>query len=892
MQGRFRGPLLDVPLTRKLAAILSADVAGYSRLMGDDERATFDAVLGMRARVKALVDAHAGRVVDATGDAVLAEFASAVEALGCACEVQRVQAAHNAGLPEERRMLLRIGLNLGDVIESDGAIYGDGVNIAARVQGAGEPGGVCISGAIHEQVAGKLALRFDAAGELHFKNIAHPVATWHVRDASDIRPPVPVPVPVPALRAGPSHLPQPLSSFVGRDEDLAAVDRLLRAHRLVTLVGPGGIGKTRLAVQAARQAAQRFADGVWLVELAALADARLVPQIVASTLGIKPDAGTPVTQALAAELRSRRVLIVLDNCEHLLKACAELTRSLLEAAPQLVVLASSREALRLAGEASYPVPALALPGANDALPDDAAALPGAVRLFVDRAAAARPGFAPTPQNWRHVLSICRRLDGIPLALELAAARVRALSVEHIAEHLADRFHLLTQGDRAALPRQQTLRALIDWSHDLLTERERLLLRRLAVFAGGWTLEAAEAVCADSALDRQDVADVLGCLVDRSMVEADAGGARYRLLQTVRQYAQDRLDESGEGAAVSDRHLLYHVQFAETAGAGLTGPDQRRWIERLDPERENFLFANRWCDHSPSGAEAGLRMMFALKLYLFNRGLLSMLMQGVVDALARPGAQVPTIHRCRALQTAGQVGFMTGRFGQAQSHLEEALAIAEALGDTGRAASVLQTLGMTCVAQGEHGAAHRYLDQALTLAQQRGDRRELAAALNALAQLHRVEGTLDTAHGLYERALEITRELGDHENTAVALLNLALVAVGRGEESVAARTLIEALDIAESVGSKLTGANVLAVAAGVAALRAQWQQSVWLAAVARSQMQQIGLQLDPADEALLAPLAAQTLLHAPEPAVADANTAAVALSYAEAMASARAWLVSS
>ncbi|MEO7152351.1 MAG: tetratricopeptide repeat protein [Burkholderiaceae bacterium] len=874
--------------TRKLAAILSADVAGYSRLMGEDERATFDAVLGMRARVRALVEAHAGRVVDATGDAVLAEFASAVEALRCACEVQRAQATHNAELPESRRMLLRIGLNLGDVIESDGALYGDGVNIAARVQGAGEPGGVCVSGAIREQVAGKLALRFDSAGELRFKNIAQAVPTYHVRERSDTSAPAATAF---AAAAAASHLPQPLSSFVGRAGDLVALERLLQSHRLVTLVGPGGIGKTRLAVQAARQAAGRFTDGVWLVELAALADARLVAQVVASTLGIKPDASASVMQTLASELRPRRLLIVLDNCEHLLQACAELTRSLLETAPQLVVLASSREALRLAGEASYPVPALALPDANSALPAGAP-LPEAVQLFVDRAGAARPGFAPTAQNWPAMLSICRRLDGIPLAIELAAARVRALSVEHIAARLNDRFHLLTHGDRAALPRQQTLRALIDWSHDLLTERERLLLRRLAVFAGGWTLEACEAVCTDAALERQDVADVLGCLVDRSMVEADVDGARYRLLQTVRQYAQERLEESGEAGAAKDRHLQFFIEFAETAGAGLTGSDQGRWIERLDPERENFLIAHAWCDPSPLGAELGLRMMFALKLYLFNRGLLGPLLQGVQDALARPGAERRTIHRCRALQTAGQAGFMTGRFASAKIHLEEALAIAEELGDTGRAASVLQTLGMTCVAQGEHGSAHRYLDHALTLAQQRGDRRELAAALNALAQLHRVEGTLDRAQSLYEQALLLTRELGDLENTAVALLNLALVAVGRIDAARAAVRLIEALEIAESIGSMLTGANGLAVAAGVAALREEWQQSIGFATAARTQMQAMGLQLDPADEMLLAPLAARSVLRASAESGGAAGTAAPAPSYALAMAAARKWLISS
>ena len=880
-----------VPPTRKLAAILSSDVHGYARLMGDDERATFEAVVALRALMKTEIERHAGRVVDATGDALLAEFGSAVEALQSAWEIQRRVGASQLGIAEHRRMQLRIGLNLGDVIESDGALYGDGVNIAARIQGVAEPGGVCISGALREQVLGKLPLRFEAVAERHYKNIAREVAVFHVREALGVDAPLsdrslaapPATPPAPAL-------PRPLSSFVGREADLAAVGRMLEQHRLVTLIGPGGIGKSRLALQVATQAAPRYADGVWWVELAALSDARLVAQAVASALGIQAEPGQSATQAVLAAMQDRQLLIVLDNCEHLLQACAESVRLWLEGAPRVHVLASSREALRLAGEASFPVSALELADETLGPPAEPLRVPEAMQLFVDRATAAQPRFVLAPPNWSAVAAICRRLDGIPLAIELAAARVRALPVEHIAARLSDRFRLLTRGDRAALPRQQTLRALIDWSHDLLTDGERILLRRLSVFAGSWTLDAAEAVCADRSIDAADLPDLLGALVDRSMVESPGANGRYRLLQTVRQYAQDRLDESGETSTLRDHHLRFFLGLAETASAGLLGSDQRSWLARLDPEGENFLAAHAWCDHATGGAQAGLRLMFLLKLYLFNRGMLAPLLGGVLDAIARPGADVRDIHRCRALQTAGQVGFMLGRFAQAQDHLAQALSIAEAVGDTGRAASVLQTLGLTCVALDDRAAAQRYLGRALKLARERGDQRELAAALNALAQLHRVEGTLDTAQALYEQALQITRHLGDHENTAVALINLALVAIGRGDHALAARTLVDALDIAESIGSQLTGSNVLAVAAGVAALRADWPQAAWLLAAARTQMRRTGLRLDPADAALLAPLAAQAQRHATEADSASIETAAPAVSYAQAMAATRAWLV--
>ncbi len=874
--------------SRKLAAIFSSDVFGYSRLMSDDEQATLDAIVETRRVVAAHVARRGGRVVDATGDAVLAEFPSAIESVRCACEIQRELAVMNAERGEHRRMQLRIGLNLGDVIERDGALYGDGVNIAARVQTAGEPGGVCISGSIREQVEGKLPLRFDAVGERHFKNIDRPVSAFHVRETADADGAAISASSRAATGRTRSNLPQPLSSFVGRASDIAAVKQMLSRHRLVTLLGPGGIGKTRLSLQVAADVVSDFPDGVWLVELAALADPRLVKQAVATVLGVKEEAGRPLIEALLRSLAEKRLLLILDNCEHLLEGCAELAQQLLQAAAGLKVLASSREPLHVGGEAGYLVPALATPDSQQApAPDDVRAFE-AVQLFVERAVAAQPAFELSAQNSLAVAGICRRLDGIPLAIELAAARVRALSVENIAARLNDRFHLLTRGDRNALPRQQTLRAMIDWSHDLFSDAERVLYRRLSVFAGGWTLEAAEAVGAGNPSEARDVPDLLSRLVERSMVEAEVGGRRYRLLQSVRQHAQECLDDSGEGDATCERHLSFYLALAEAASAQLSGPDQAQWLDRLDPEQENFLTAHRWCDRSAQGAEAGLRLMFALKLYLFNRGLLAPLRWGTQDALARPGAQTRTIIRCRALHTAGQVGFFTGRFADAKIQLEEALGIAYELGDSGRAASVLQTLGMTCLGLGDGVDARRYLNQAMNLAQERGDQRELAAALNALAQLHRVEGALDVAEPLYKRCLALTRLVGDRENTAVALLNLAMVAMSRGRLDRADTLLLEALDIADTIGSRMSGANVLAVAGGLASLRADWPQAARFTDAANSQMQAAGSSLDPADEAFLAPL----IVRATQALDAQPRYLAEPGGYADAIMLARRWLMTS
>src|SRR5436190_480531 len=422
---------------QRLTAILAADVAGYTRLMAADAGATVAALDEARAHVRREIEAHAGRVVDMAGDSVLALFDSAAGAVQAALAVQKALEGRSAGMPDERRMRMRIGVHLGDVIERpDGTIYGHGVNVAARLQGEAAPGGICLSETLYESVKGSVALVARYAGRRRLKNIDQPVALWQLvpegTRAEDDAP-----------AATPNNLPLQLTSFIGREGEIAEAAKLLARSRLLTLVGVGGIGKTRL----------------------------------------------------------------------------------------------SREPLRIAGETTYGVPAL---------PENAA-----VRLFTDRAAAVTPNFRVNGHA-AALASICRRLDGIPLAIELAAARVRSLPIDAIAKRLDDRFRLLTGGDRTALPRQQTLRALIDWSYELLSDAERAVFRRLAVFAGGWTLEAAEAVAGFGELHKASVLEQLSGLTEKSLVVLEADRARYRLLDTVRQYAQERLAEAAESDDTRNR----------------------------------------------------------------------------------------------------------------------------------------------------------------------------------------------------------------------------------------------------------------------------------------------------------------------------------------------------
>ena len=855
-------------LRQRLTAILAADVAGYARLMAADAGATVAALDEARRVFEREIAAQHGRVVDMAGDSVLALFDTAAGAVNAALAVQKALEAASVALPEERRMRVRIGVHLGDVIEkADGTIYGHGVNVAARLQAKAAPGGFCMSEPLYESVKDRLPLSARYAGRQRLKNIEEPVVLWQVppdgASAADY-----------ALADMPNNLPLQLTSFIGREGELAEAARLLEQSRLVTLLGVGGIGKSRLSLELATQVMPQFADGVWLVELATLRDPHLVPQAVASVLGVKEAAGRPVSEALLQHLRERQLLIILDNCEHLIQGCADLARQMLQAGRETKLIASSREPLRVAGETTYAVPAL--PAAE------------AERLFVERARAARPEFRMNGYA-AAVAAVCRRLDGIPLAIELAAARVRTMPVEAIAERLNDRFRLLTSGDRTALPRQQTLRALIDWSHELLSENERAVFRRLAVFAGGWTLEAAEAVAAFGTVDKRAVLDLVTQLAEKSLVATDADQARYRLLDTVREYADERLNEAAEADETRTRHLQHYVAFAETARPQLAGPKQAEWLARIDLERENLLAAHAWCDRADEGAQLGLKLSYFLRPYWLNRGLLGLGHRISLEALKRPGARTNSLERCRGLFDAGQLSYFMGRYSEARHYLEESLRIARQLGDQRLIGFALQPLGMAQVGQGDLAGAQEYLEEALELAEQRGDQREFAGAINAIAQLYRVKGQLEFAEPLYGKVLAMARELGDRDIVAVALLNLAMVAVQRRSAEAAGKMLLEVLAIAEQIGSKPAGQGALEVCAGRAVLLGDHALAAWFYGAAQTQAEQSGFHRDPTDEAFLRPLVEQTQAALGTASFAAAEEAGRRLSYGQALAEARDWL---
>jgi predicted ATPase/class 3 adenylate cyclase len=869
-----------------VVTFLFTDIEGSTRLWEQEPERMRVALARHDALARGVVERNRGTVVKMAGDGVHAAFDDPLDAVRATLELQLALADPEAtgGIA----LQVRCGLHAGVDERRDNDFFGGAVNRASRITGAAHGGQVLLSQAvavlIRDRLPAGVALR--DLGSVRLRDLASPEQIYQVVH-SRLRADFPA---LRSLEATPNNLPQQVTSFIGRERELAEVESLLGKTRLLTLVGPGGIGKTRLSLQVAADAMDAFPDGAWLVEFAPLTDAQRVPQTVASALGVKEEAGRPVLEALLKHVENRQLLLILDNCEHLVQACAELARQLLQAAPKLKILTSSREHLRTSGERTYAVPALSLPEANRAITVKSLTEFEAVRLFVERAIAVQPAFELAERNAAAIADICRRLDGIPLAIELAAARVRALSVDAIAERLSDRFRLLGSGDRTALPRQQTLRALIDWSYDLLSEPERAVLRRLAVFAGGWTLEAAEAVLASGDVRESDVLDLLTQLVEKSLVVLEAAGERYRLLDTVQHYAQERLDESDEGAAVSDRHFAFYLAFAETGRPELSGPNESVWLARFDLERENVLSAHAWCDHSTGDAKLGLRLVYAVSTYLHNRGLLALWHRLAAEALARDGAQERDLGRARGLFDAGQAWYYMGRYEESRAHLKESLAIAREIGDKAMAARVLQPLGLASQGLGDSAGARGYLEEGLALARELGNRRELAAAMNALAQVDRMEGRLDTAEPLYELVVALARELGDRESIAIGLLNLAMVSIGRGAGDSARSMLLEVLAIASKIGSKPAGQSVLEVSAGLGAVCAQWQPAARFYGAAEAQAGQTGLHRDPADEAFLAPLIAKTRQALGLPAFTAAEAEGRALSYDQAMEEVRSWLV--
>jgi predicted ATPase/class 3 adenylate cyclase len=745
---------LKAPLPSGTVTLLFTDIEGSTQHW-EEQRAAMPAALRRHDELlRTTIEARGGYVFKTVGDAFCAAFSHATDAIAAAADAQRALAAEDWSAVGG--LVVRMALHSGSTDERDADYFGPAVNRVARLLATAHGGQVITSNATAQLLRDIMPEQAELRhlGEHRLKDLIEPERVWQLVAPGliDTFPPLQ------SLGSLPNNLPRQVTTLIGRDDVLAEIEALVLEHPLVTLVGTGGVGKTRVALQAGADLLDGSADGVWFVELAPLGGASLVVNTIASTFGLREQPNRSVLDVLLRYLRPRRLLLILDNCEHLIEEAARVADAILRAAPEVRILATSREPLRIAAEHVYRIPSLAVPF-SDALPAAEALRYGAIALFAERATAADAKFALTDDDAPIVAEICRRLDGIALAIELAAARVRMLPPRQLAQRLDERFRVLTGGSRTALPRQQTMRALIDWSHDLLSEPEQRLFRRLAIFVGGWTLEAVQAVCTDDTIGALDAIDLLLSLADKSLVVAEATGhSRYRLLESTRAFALERLDRSAEREALAHRHAQWAADLGHRAYEASCTTLQ--WRAAFEPELENVRSAIEWAlSHD----------------------------EPVLAARIFSGFRLHSTYQ----RVVGE--------SEVLSWLEELLERIDATAQPVLSARMWHLLSWTTIGSRKIEAAQR----AIELGERCNDPAITTRSLSALADGLRQAGRWHEAQAAIERALRLAREHGlTRSDICARALNVAAVIASDGERLEEARQRFsEALDLATALGNE-------------------------------------------------------------------------------------------
>jgi predicted ATPase/class 3 adenylate cyclase/Tfp pilus assembly protein PilF len=818
-----------------IVTFLLTDIEGSTRLWELHPDAMGAVVARHDALLTEAITRRGGAIIRTRGegDSFFAVFDRATHAVAAAADLQRALHTEPWTIP----IRVRVGINTGEAELRDGDYYGTSINRCARLRAIGHGGQTLVGQATAELVQGELTggVGLRPLGAHRLKDLQRPELVYQLT-----HPELPSEFPpLNSLEARPNNLPQQVTSFVGREREMAEVKRLLESTRLLTLTGPGGTGKTRLALQVGADLIDPFEHGVFFVDLAAITNPALVLSTIAQILGVREREGRPLPETLREHLHGKRMLLLLDNFEQVVGA-APLVADLLAGCAGLKILVTSRAVLHVRGEQEFPVPTLAVP-----VPDARHATPGsltqfaAVQLFVDRASAARPSFEITPENATAVAEICRRLDGLPLAIELAAARIKVLTPQAMLSRLERRLPLLTGGARDLPERHQTLRGAIAWSYDLLSEPHRQLFRRLSVFITGFTLTAAEAVCACGAApgsgqargpaptapsvepsrpeavgagpracpepgdDVLDVLDGVGALVDNSILrplgETAAGDLRFGMLETIREFGAEELRAAGEEADLRARHRDWYLAFAEEADAALESAAHGEWLERLEEEHDNLRAALDGTVERRE-AEAGLRLGGALWRFWAARGYLTEGRGRLADLLSLPG-DPPAGLRARALNGAGMLAHWQGDYTAARALCEESLVIRRALGDERGIADSLHNLGRVDHELGNYDAARGLYRESLEIRRRLADGNRIASSLHSLGELAFDEGKLETARALYEESLEIRRGLDDPPAVADSLNCLGIVAYMQGDLTLARALYQESLEIRRRLGIK-------------------------------------------------------------------------------------------
>lgn len=794
------------PLPTGTVTFVFTDVEGSTRLAQQYP----DALPALLARHNEILIESAqlyhGYVFRTVGDAFCMAFHSAPEALNAAVRAQ--QLLHDeAWTPAPIKV--RMGVHTGRAVLQDGRDYEGYLTLsrAQRLMSAAHGGQVLISMTtrhlLREELPPGLALR--DLGEWRLKDLLHPERIFQL-----VVPGLPADFPsITALNAYRHNIPAELTRLIGREQEMTEIGRILVDYRLVTLTGSGGVGKTRLALALARQCLERFAGGVWVANLAPITSPELVPQTLLSLFGLQEDSSRRPLEALTDYIGQKSLLLLLDNCEHLILSCAELSEALLLACPGLHILATSREPLGIPGEVAYRVSSLETPDV-DHLPALAELeRMSSIKLFAERAAAAKPAFMLTNENAPAIARICFRLGGIPLALELAASMVNALSPAQIASRLDDRFNLLTRGSRNALPRQQTLRATIDWSYSLLSEEEKILFRRLAVFAGGWTLEGAEKVCNEPGTGL-NVLELLTRLVDKSLVSVDGSeeDIRYHRLETIRQYAHEKLRETHEVDALRDRHLDYFAGFAERADRGLKGAQQTQWQKRVSLELGNLRAALEWSlSRVPDSA---LRIAGALNLFWTAGGFSAegfRWTQRALEEVSRTPLQLEApaqerlLARARALCSLSRLYLSLGENANAERAAAESVELYRGSPDANGLAFSLVILAYPLEFLGEHLRAQEVLQEGYAIARAQANVYVMCRALNRLARvIIDLYHDLELSRGYAEESIRLARPAGLRSQEAQAIEALGLVAAQARQYDEARARFQDSLRIYDELGA--------------------------------------------------------------------------------------------
>ena len=839
---------------------LFSDIETSTKLWQDQPDSMRPALARHDQLLREAITENGGYVFKTVGDGFCAAFATAHQALAGALAAQRALTAELwvTNVP----LRVRMALHTGSAEERDGDYYGQVLNRVARLTAVGHGGQILLSAAAQELTRDLLppSASLIDLGRRRLQDLGRPEQVFqlvHPILRRDFPPLATLDNP-----AMPNNLPPQLTTFVGRRQGIAEIKALLQNTRLVTLTGAGGVGKSRLSLQVAADLLEVWEDGVWLVELGLVLSPTLLPSAITEALGVRQESGRAPAVALIERLQARRLLLVLDNCEHLTASCAALITNLLRTCTDLRVLATSREPLGVVGEQTYRVSSLSLPSINRQMTAGGVAASEAVRLFAERAALVQPSFAVTDANALTVAELCLQLDGLPLAIELAAARVRSMPLSEIGAHLDARCRLLTGGTSCVLPRHQALTAAMDWSYELLSPLEQQLFRCLSVFVGGWTLTAAETVCSGDDADTVRIVESLTGLVDKSLVLfQEDGKERYRMLETLRSYAASRLAESGEQDRLRNQHLTWCLSLAQEAEPHLRGAGRADWLDRLEIERDNLRtalatsqsgeLASFDADRSMSHGGSALELASAIWRFWWQRG---GFLEGwhwlegalaATDSIENDDAAWQRL-RAKALSATGCLARESGDYEAADRRFAEALAIRSSLGDEQIAALILMDMGGSAMYQGQIGVARDLFEAALATFRTSDNSQRVAGALTNLGTLNYFDGNYKAAREHHLESLDTFHKLKDEWSVCLTLCNLARTACREGDQEQAHMWLVEAAAYQERLRDKRMAVCLAENKALFAAIMGDATESARLLGSAEAMREQTGLALPPVE----------------------------------------------